>query len=165
MTNNPCVFAYGPWGYCLDLTCRRQGGRCHYTGKPGINGCRCEAAAPSPNRADLERSRPVESALELYRQKVSELPACEEPWFSGTLQRLRSGEEDQVREISGRCLHLALALAEARAGKRDEAELFDQIQEANAALLESIHSFKGTGWDEFRRHAEQTITRRLAACA
>src|SRR5262249_36884810 len=110
-----CVYAPGSWGDCLDLTCSQRGGRCQFVEGPRAKElCRCTAARPSPNLAFREVV-PVESHLESYRRHLASLPACDAAFFGEALTRYRAGDEAAAREISGRCLVLALRLGEERA--------------------------------------------------
>src|SRR5689334_18395181 len=107
-----CMYAPGTWGDCLDLTCSRQGGRCEFVGGTwGQESCRCVAVLPSLNRAS-QGLADMETPLETYRRIVDVQPACDAAYFSGAIARYRAGDERAAREISGRCLRFALAVAE-----------------------------------------------------
>src|SRR5579862_9284924 len=109
------MYAPGSWGDCLDLTCGRQGGRCRFVGGEwGRQACRCVPVTPSPNLIPLGDTH-METPLDIYRRVVGEQPACDAPFFSEALSRYRAGDEQAAREISGRCLRFALAIAEEHA--------------------------------------------------
>src|SRR5205814_3175785 len=138
-----CIYAPGSWGECLDLTCGRQGGRCQFVEGPRAPElCRCTAARPSPNLALREVAR-METSLEIYRGCVAKLPACDAEFFSEALARYRAGDERAARDISGRCLGLALRLGEERSHELGSTETLEAVQEANRRLWKSITTFAG----------------------
>ena len=103
----------------------------------------------------------MESSLETYRQHVLGQPICEAQWFAAALGRFRGGDGAASREISARCLHLALRFAENRAVLLPTYPLFDLIQEANAGLMQAVTTFEGTDLPEFLRFAEEQMNQRL----
>ncbi len=137
----PCVYAPGPWGNCLDLTCRQRGGRCRYVrSRRGRNRCPCRVAAPSRNVIPGEEVVAVQSPIQMYRSALSGQPECTDPWFAEALSRWRAGDAGAWREISGRCLGRVLKAVECRFPGRDEEELLDLVQDANAALVRAIRN-------------------------
>ena len=156
-----CVYAYGPLGDCLDNGCRSQGGRCKYVGPPGRTACRCNIAAPSPNRSDSAGVTAMEPELILYRQQIDEQPLCVDPPFQEYLSRYRAGDEIGARWISGSCLRIAYEIAMNMDDPPPALDLFDRIEEANAALMYAIKSFGGSSADEFIPYARQAIKARL----
>jgi DNA-directed RNA polymerase sigma subunit (sigma70/sigma32) len=103
----------------------------------------------------------VTSALDTYRQHVLAQPTCEAQWFAQALVRFRGGDEAAAREISARCLQVALRFAEDRAACLSSHPLFDLIQEANAGLMVAIRTFDGHSLAEFLTHAEEQMNQRL----
>src|SRR5438067_3295642 len=85
----------------------------------------------------------METPLEIYRRVVGEQPACDAPFFSEALFRYRAGNEQAAREISGRCLRFALAIAEEHAKGEPALPLLDVVQEANVGLMEAITAYSG----------------------
>jgi DNA-directed RNA polymerase sigma subunit (sigma70/sigma32) len=157
MDSSLCVYAPGPWGNCLDLGCRDRGGRCEYVGgRQGRSRCVCRVGEPSRNVAAGE-GLAVEETLELYRSAVTAQPECAEPAFSGWLRRFRDGDEAAGRAISGSCLRIALAEVESRPTLPGGLAFLDAVQEANAGLVEALHSFTGSTAEEFVEHARWTI--------
>ena len=156
-----CVYAYGPWGNCLDTGCRSQGGRCKYVGPPGPKACRCNVAAPSPNRSDAAGGTVVEQELLLYRQQIDEQPICSELSFQENLTRYRAGDEMGARLISSTCLRIAYEIAMKLENPPSALDPFGRIEVANAGLVQAIDSFTGSSVEEFIPHARQTIIGRL----
>ena len=110
-----CIYAPGSWGDCFDLTCSQHGGRCQFVEGPrAAELCRCTAVRPSPNLAFREVAR-METPLEMYRSRLASLPVCDAAFFAEALARYRAGDESAARDISGRCLAIALQLGEERA--------------------------------------------------
>jgi DNA-directed RNA polymerase specialized sigma subunit len=107
----------------------------------------------------------METPLEIYRRVVAEQPACDAPFFSAALSRYRAGDEQAAREISGRCLRFALAVAEEHAKGALSLPLLDMVQEANVGLMEAITAYSGDDLDDFMDYARLRIQRRVAALA
>lgn len=103
----------------------------------------------------------MESPLETYRQHVLGQPICEAQWFAAALGRFRGGDEAAAKEISARCLHVALRFAEDRAVSLPSHSMFDLIQEANAGLMQAVTTFDGGDLPEFLRFAEEQMNQRL----
>lgn len=162
MSNPSCVYAPGPWGNCLDLTCAAQGGHCKYVGPPGRNACRCVAAMPSPSRAGKERQMTVSTAVESYRQAINHIPQATTP-LPDTLARARAGDEASIRELAGSFLHTSLELAAREFSEVPEAHHLDLIQEANAGIVAAIQAFQGKDPTDFEAHVKAAITGRLQA--
>jgi hypothetical protein len=107
----------------------------------------------------------VQSSIQVYRSAIGNQPACTDPWFAEVLSRSRSGDEEALREISGRCLTHVLDTVERRFPNRDEEGLLDIIQDANAALLRAIESFPGASADQFLAHLDRELGRELDSLA
>jgi DNA-directed RNA polymerase specialized sigma subunit len=105
----------------------------------------------------------VQSPIQVYRSAIGKQPKCTDPWMAEVLSRSRSGDEDALREISGRCLTHVLDTVERRFPNRDEEELLDIVQDANAALLRAIKSFPGTSADQFLAHLDRELGQELDA--
>jgi DNA-directed RNA polymerase specialized sigma subunit len=103
----------------------------------------------------------MESALDMYRNRVTELPACDSAFLTEAMARYRAGDESAARDISGRCLGLALRLAEEVARKQSSVEIIDAIQEANRGLWLAITTFSGNDLPEFISYAQERIQERL----
>src|SRR5207249_258555 len=99
------------------------------------------------------------------RNAIGNQPACTDSWFGEVLSRSRSGNEEALREISGRCLTYVLDTVERRFPNRHEEELLDIIQDANAALLRAIESFAGTSAAQFLAHLDRELGEELDALA
>jgi DNA-directed RNA polymerase specialized sigma subunit len=99
----------------------------------------------------------MESTLELYRTAIAGQPECADPAFSEWLRRYRAGDEAAGRELAGSCLGLALALAESFPDSPPGFTVLDLVQEANAGLVEALHTFTGATAGEFVDHARNTI--------
>ncbi len=76
----------------------------------------------------------METSLEIYRRHLAKLPACDADFFADALARYRAGDESAARDISGRCLHLALQHGEERAHELGSIEILEAVQEANRGL-------------------------------
>jgi len=107
----------------------------------------------------------METPLELYRQQLSTLPPCDPAFFADALNRYRAGDTSAAREISGRCLRLALVLGEDRARQLGAADVLDMIQEANRGLWKAVTTYAGNDLDDFLRFANDCIQEQLAAPA
>jgi hypothetical protein len=105
------------------------------------------------------------SSLEIYRRRLATLPACDAAFFTEALARYRAGDEGAARDISGRCLGLALRLGEERAQELGSIETLEAVQEANRGLWNAIATFTGSDLEEFLRHARECIEERLSALA
>lgn len=103
----------------------------------------------------------MQSPIQVYRTQITGQTACADPWFADALIRSRTGDEAAVREISGRCLAYVLDAVERHFPNRDEDELFNIIQDANAALLRAIESFPGNSAAEFFAHLDAELRREL----
>lgn len=156
-----CVYAPGPHGYCLDLTCGRQGGRCEYREPPGRRACRCTAAAPSPNRGETLEGIPMDTALTQYKSVVDAQPPLDDGWFAEALSQTRRGDDEARRRILGSGLRLALAVAESVAPTRPDVPFWDLVQEANAALTRSLERFAGGAAADFAAQADRDIREHL----
>jgi DNA-directed RNA polymerase sigma subunit (sigma70/sigma32) len=104
----------------------------------------------------------METALEIYRRVIAAQPTCDEVFFSEALVRYRAGDQAAARDISGRCLRMALQLAEGHAAD-PAAPSFDAIQEANAGLMEAITTFAGGNLQDFLHYAQVRIEQRLTS--
>src|SRR5437660_1505203 len=102
-----CVYAPGPHGYCFDLTCGRQGGRCEYHEPPGRTACRCTAATPSPNRGDALEGVAMETGYAQYRTMIDAQPLWDDGWFVSSLAQAREGDDEARRRLLGSGLRLA----------------------------------------------------------
>jgi uncharacterized protein YcaQ len=107
----------------------------------------------------------METSLEIYRHRLANLPACDAEFFADALARYRAGAESAARDISGRCLGLALRLGEDRARELGSVETLEAVQEANRGLWKAITTFAGNDLEEFHRYARECIQERLAALA
>lgn len=101
------------------------------------------------------------TALDTYKRTVGEQLSCDDAWFPEALDRARAGETEARGRICGSCLRIALTAAERRWDRRSEQDLFDLVEEANAAVAEAVTSFTGSGAGEFLHHVEGAVTRRL----
>jgi hypothetical protein len=161
-----CVYAPGPWGNCLDLSCRQRGGRCRYVrSRRGRNRCPCRVSPPSRNVVQGEEVVAVASPIQTYRSALGGQPPCADPWFADTLSRWRAGDDGAWREISGRCLARVLDAVERRFPDRGEEALLDLVQDANAALVRAIKSFPGTSATDFFAHLDRELGRELDVLA
>jgi hypothetical protein len=107
----------------------------------------------------------METPLEIYKHHLTNLPACDAAFFAEALARYRAGDESAARDISGRCLGLALRLGEERARELGSAAILEVVQEANRGLWKAITTFAGNDLDEFLLYARERIQERLAVLA
>jgi hypothetical protein len=107
----------------------------------------------------------METALEIYRQHLAGVPACDAEFFVQALARYRGGDDAAARDISGRCLSMALQLGEERARELGAVAILEVVQEANHGLWKAITTFSGKDFDEFQRYARECIEKRLAVFA
>jgi DNA-directed RNA polymerase specialized sigma24 family protein len=107
----------------------------------------------------------METPLEIYRRHLADLPACDAAFFAEALARFRAGDESAARDISARCLGLALRLGEERARELGSVEALEVVQEANRGLWEAITTFPGNDLEEFLLYAQERMQQRLAVLA
>jgi DNA-directed RNA polymerase specialized sigma subunit len=107
----------------------------------------------------------METPLDIYRQKVTKLPACDADFFADAIARYRAGDESAARDISSRCLGIALRMGEERSQTLGSAEILEAVQEANRGLWKAIKTFPGNDLEEFLRYAQECIHEHLTALA
>jgi hypothetical protein len=99
--------------------------------------------------------------LSVDREKIAGQPACVDPWLVKQLASTRDGDDEAARCISGSCLTLALAAAEQAHAAEPGIPLADFVEEANAALKESVSTFDGASAAEFRSFVSKAISQRF----
>ncbi len=107
----------------------------------------------------------METALDTYRNQVTRLPLCDATFFAEAMARYRARDESAARDISGRCLRVALRLGEERARQLGSPDILDAVQEANRGLWKAITTFAGNDVDEFLTYAQARIQEHLPALA
>ena len=150
---------YSPDGTrdCIDLGCHDEGGRCVYLGGRRANArCGCRAGKPSPNIVVMELA--MDTLVNRYRDRLTaNQPERSERLFEERFTRYRNGDEAGWREISGAYLLPVLDWVESLSELPPGLSLDDAVQEANAGMVEAIHTFKGSTTDEFWEHAQATM--------
>ena len=106
----------------------------------------------------------METLIKTYLEQLASVPPLADSWFPQALAAARSGDADACRRICGGCLRLVYRLAEDKWTRWDRhlgADLLDLVQEGNAALIKAVRTFSGSTADEFLRHVEFDVRRRL----
>lgn len=103
----------------------------------------------------------MESSIEKYKSRLTEVPELDDAWFRPALSRARAGDEDEARRICGSSLSLALSLAEEFVAENSDAELLDVVQDANDLLVNAIARFEGDCVLDFRKFASAHIAYHL----
>jgi hypothetical protein len=101
--------------------------------------------------------------LDQYKAMLRALPPRDDREFAGVLARYRAGNEQAGREITGSFLRHALDTAERIAEETGKPLPKAVLEHANAGLVDALESFTGASSEEFARHAEECIRRRLAS--
>ena len=102
--------------------------------------------------------------IEIYREALSQLQLAppEKAWFATALADYRRHPDDgRLREICGRFLHQTHAEAEEFCRHQAGVDLLDAVQEANAALVESVASYRGSALAGFQTHVHQMVQAHL----
>jgi hypothetical protein len=97
------------------------------------------------------------SVLAEYRSVVGHADGLNHVSFALLLARCRKGDDAAKRSISGALLRQTLRVAEDWSNSRTVGIDMDMIQQANAALWNSIDEFSGVRLDDF----EQFLARRI----
>jgi hypothetical protein len=158
-----CLYAPHFTFDCMDLGCRKSGGRCEVVElQGGRRTCRCVVLPPSTNVAEIVGGQAVDDPLTIYLSKIAQLETCDDGWFGDALHSARAGDDDMRRRIVGSCLQVALQAAKRVRNNATNDELMSIIEDANYGLWRSVDTFTGSTATEFVRHAEQAVDSHLS---